>query len=116
VTGILPTGNVAAILTNKTLSSPIITGSVIFQGTRMRILSIPGEVQTTNDTITTVVSFTMLDETICAFDVIVTAALQTNITDGGRWKRSVVYRRTGAGIPLIVGTLESGTDQEISAG
>jgi hypothetical protein len=58
----------------------------------------------------------MLDETMCAFDVIVCAALQTNVTDGGRWKRSVVYRRTGGGVPTIVGTLESGTDQEVTAG
>ncbi len=93
-----------------------ITGNVIYQGTRMRIISIPGEVQTADDTVTTVVSFLMLDETLCAFDVVVTAALQTNVTDGGRWKRSVVYRRTSAGVPTIVGTLESGTDQEVSAG
>jgi len=98
------------------LSSPIITGTVIYQGTRMRILSIPGELQTTNGTDGYIVSFTMLNETMCAFDVVVCAALQTNVTDGGRWKRSVVYRRTGGGAPTIVGTLESGTDQEVTAG
>jgi hypothetical protein len=103
-------------IATPTISSPTITGNIIFQGTRLRILSVPGEVQTTDATVTTVASFTMLDETLCAFDVIVTAALQTNVTDGGRWKRSVVYRRTAAGIPIIVGTLETGTDQEVTAG
>lgn len=116
VTGVLATGNVATTLSSKTLASPTITGTVTYQGTRLRILSIPGELQTTDDTVTTVVSFTMVDETLCAFDVIVTAALQTAVTDGGRWKRSVVYRRTAAGVPTIVGTLESGTDQEVTAG
>lgn len=116
ITGILATGNIATTLSSKILNVPTFTGTVIYQGTRLRILTIPGEVQTTDDTVTTVVSFAMLDETLCAFDVVVTAALQTNVTDGGRWKRSVVYRRTGAGVPLIVGTLETGTDQEVSAG
>ncbi len=114
----LPIGSsdIDTTLSSKTLANPTITGTVIFQGTRMRILSIPGEVQTTDDTVTTVVSFAMVDETVCAFDVVVTACLQGAATDGGRWKRSVVYRRTSAGVPLIVGTLETGTDQEVSAG
>ncbi len=106
---------VTQLLDSKIINSPTITGTVIFQGTRMRILSIPGEVQTTNDTVTTVVSFTMLDQTLCAFDVIVTAALQTAVTKGGRWKRSVVYRRAG-GVATIVGAIETGTDQETDAG
>jgi len=116
--GYFPIWNNSAdsFVSGKTLVDPIINGTVIYQGNRMRILSIPGEVQTTDNTVTTVVSFTMLDETLCAFDVVVTAALQTTVTDGGRWKRSVVYRRTGAGVPLIVGAIELGTDQEVSAG
>ncbi len=106
----------AQTLSNKTLSAPIVTGTVTYQGTRLRILSIPGEVQTTDATVTTVASFAMNDETLCAFDVVVTAARGTNVTKGGRWKRSVVYRRTSAGAPTIVGTLESGTDEETDAG
>ncbi len=117
VTGILPTGNIATLLISKTLSDPIITGTVIHQGTRMRILSILGEVQTIDDTVTTIASFTMTDETLCLFNIKTVAALQSAVTDGGSWERKVVYRRTAAGIPIIVGTLETvGTDQEISAG
>lgn len=75
-----------------------------------------GSVQTSTTTTTTVASFDMTDETLCAFDVIVTCARRTNVTKGGRYKRSVVYRRTGGGGPTIVGSLESGTDQETTAG
>ncbi len=115
--GYFPAWNSAAdsFVSSKTLVDPIITGTVIYQGTRMRILSISGEVQTTDDTVTTVVSFAMVGGTLCAFDVIVTASLQGSPTDGGRWKRSVVYRRTNSGTPTIVGTLETGTDQEVSS-
>ena len=65
---------------------------------------------------TTLASYEMADETLVAFDVIVTCARKTNVTKGGRYKRSVVYRRTGGGAPTIVGALESGTDQETTAG
>ncbi len=92
-----------------------LTGTVTYQGTRLRILSIPAEVQTTDATVTTLASFTQLDETLVAYDVVVTAARGTNVTKGGRYKRSVVYRRTSAGAPTIVGALESGTDEETDA-
>jgi hypothetical protein len=71
-----------------------------------------GQVQTTDATVTTVVSYAMTDETVAAFDVVVTAARRTNVTKAGRWKRSVVYRRTSAGSATIVGAIENGTDQE----
>lgn len=99
----------------QTLASPTVTGTVTFQGTRLRILSIPGEVSTADDTVTTLASFAMLDETLCAFDVVVTAASKTTVTIGGRWKRSIVYRRTGGGVATIVGAIETGTDQETDA-
>lgn len=99
-------------LTNKTLTSPVLGGTPQYTGTRGVIKSVVAEVQTTDATVTTCGSYTMSDETLCAFDVIVTAARRTNVTKGGRWKRSVVYRRTSAGAPTIVGTLETGTDQE----
>ncbi len=111
----LVTAAFAQTLTNKTIDAPTITGTVTYQGTRLRILSIPGEVQTTDATVTTVASFAMNDETLAAFDVIVTAARGTNVTKGGRWKRSVVYRRTSAGAPTIVGAIETGTDEETDA-
>lgn len=105
----------AQTLTNKTLSAPTVTGTVTYQGTRLRILSIPGEVQTSDATVTTVASFAMSDETSCAFDVIVTASRQTNVTKCGRWKRSALYSRTSAGAPTLIGAIETGTDEETDA-
>ncbi len=87
-----------------------------YTGTSSRQFSIYGDVTTSGNSATTVASYAMTNETLCAFDVIVTAARATNVTKGGRWKRSVVYRRTSSGAPTIVGTLESGTDQETDAG
>ena len=87
-----------------------------YQDDYHRIRPIIGKVRTTDATVTTVASFTMSDETMVAFDAIVVAGRRVNVTEGGRWKRSVVYRRTGAGVATIVGTLETGTDQETSAG
>ncbi len=107
--------SLAQTLSNKTLAAPIVTGTVTYQGTNLRILSIPGEVSTSTNTVTTVASFTMNDETLCAFDVVVTAAMRTDLDKGGRWKRSVVYYRTDGGSPTIVGSLESGTDEETDA-
>lgn len=100
---------------NAPVDSLVVTGTVTYQGTKLRILDIPAEVSTTDATVTTIASFTMLDETLCAFDVLVTAAMKTDLDKGGRWKRSVVYRRTDAGGPAIVGALESGTDEETDA-
>jgi len=87
-----------------------------YAATRGRIYSVVGEVETTSPAQKTVASFTVKDETLCAFDIIVTCARRTNVTKGGRWKRSVVYRRTGGTSPVIVGTEESGTDQTTSGG
>jgi hypothetical protein len=92
------------------------TDRTVWTGTRSKLHDIWAEVQTTDATQTTCGTFTMADETLCAFDVIVTAAKRTTVDKGGRWKRSVVYRRTGGGTPTIVGSLESGTDQETDAG
>lgn len=105
------------VIASPSISTPSISGTIVHQGTRLRVLQQIDEVQTVDDTITTLSSFIMVDETLCAFDVIVTAVLQGAATDGGRWKRSVAYSRTAAGIPLIVGTLETvGLDQKISGG
>ena len=77
-----------------------------------------GELQTSaaGASATPLASYTMVDESICAFDVVVTMARQTNVTKGGRYKRSVAYRRTAGGAPAIVGAIETGTDQETTAG
>ncbi|MBN9160864.1 MAG: hypothetical protein J0I07_07870 [Myxococcales bacterium] len=120
-TAITPPGSlvgtqVTQTLSNKTLASPVITGTPQYAATRGRIYSVVGEVETTSPAQKTVASFTVKDETLCAFDIIVTCARRTNVTKGGRWKRSVVYRRTGGTSPVIVGTEESGTDQTTSGG
>lgn len=107
------TGTFGATTVNALLA---VKAAVEYQGTKLRIRSQAAEVSTTDATVTTLTSFAMADESLVAFDVVVTAARQTNVTKGGRWKRSVVYRRTSAGAPTIVGTLESGTDQETDAG
>jgi hypothetical protein len=111
-------------LTNKTLTAPTIGGTAVYTGTDANDTSLSlcpikirkAQVQTTDATVTTLLSYTMTDETLCAFDVVVTVARRTNVTKGGRYKRSVVYRRTSAGVATIVGTLETGTDQETTAG
>lgn len=111
------TGSGALVFgTSPTIASPTVTGTVTTSGTRASALDSIAEVQTTDATVTTVASYAMSDETLCAFDVVVIATKRTTVTEGGRWKRSVVYRRTGAGVATIVGTLETGTDQETSAG
>lgn len=107
-------------LTNKTLTAPTLTSPVFggtpqYTATRGSIKSVVAEVQTSSTSQTTCGSYTMTDETLCAFDIIVTCARRTNVTKGGRYKRSVVYRRTSAGAPTIVGVLEAGVDQETTA-
>ncbi len=74
------------------------------------------EYTTTNATQVAIITFPMVDETACAFDVIVTACRSPAATKGGRWKRSAVYRRTSGGSATIIGTIETGTDQETDAG
>jgi hypothetical protein len=71
--------------------------------------------QTADATQQTLLAYTMTDETLAAFDLVVTAARRTNVTKAGRFKRSVVYRRTGGGAPTIVGAIETGTDQTTDA-
>lgn len=107
-------------LTNKTLTSPsisgpTISGTVIYQGTRFSIRSIPGEVQTSSTTTATVASYTMPDERHCQFDAIVTFARRTSVTKAGTYKLSVAYRRAAGGAPTIVGALVTQPDQETTA-
>ena len=73
-------------------------------------------ITTTDATVTTVASWFMADETAVAVDVLVLGSKRTAVTEVGRYKRSVVYCRTGGGVATIVGALESGTDEETSAG
>jgi hypothetical protein len=100
----------AGIIRNS-LSAPIITGTVTYQGARCRILSIVGEVQTASTSPTLVASFTMGLQTSCAFDALVTYTRRTSVTKSAGYKRHVNYLRA-AGAPAIVGAIVSGTDQE----
>ncbi len=102
-------------LTSPSISGPTITGTVIYQGTRFSIRSIPGEVQTSSTSTTTVASYSMSDDTHCQFDAIVTFARRTAVTKAGTYKLSVGYRRTGGAGPTIVGALVTQADQETTA-
>lgn len=106
-------------LEEKVLVEPIVEGSSTFQlsvTAGHRVFATLAEQQSDAAATTTLYQFAMSDETLCAFDVIVTCARRTNVTKGGRYKRSVAYRRTGGGAPTIVGSLENGTDQETTSG
>jgi hypothetical protein len=99
-----------------TIATPTFTGTITSSGTGWRILDSVDRITTTDATVTTVASWFLVDETAVAIDVLVLGSKRTSVTEVGRYKRSVVYRRTAAGVATIVGTLESGTDQETSAG
>lgn len=98
-----------------TLNDPTITGTVTYQGTKLRILSIPGEAVTTTASSVVVATFTMLDNTCCTFDFIVGMSKQTTLDKAGRWDGKATYRRAG-GAPTIVGAAEYGTPHLTTAG
>ncbi len=77
--------------------------------------SVFSEAQTAAASIALIGSYVMVDETYACFEITMGFARRTGVTKAGRYKRSVTYRRTGGGVPQIVGTLESGTDQETEA-
>lgn len=97
------------------MPSPTLGGTITYSGTGTRFFSIPGTVSTTDTTVTPIASFQMVNETLCGYDIIVTASSLTTATIGGRWKRSAVYNMTG-GVSAIVGSQETGIDQETNAG
>ncbi len=97
------------------MPSPALGGQLVYGGTFARILSIPATIATADDTPTTITSFQMTDESVVDYDFIVTACTLTTAAQGGRWKRSTVYRMTG-GISAIIGTLEAGTDEKTDIG
>lgn len=109
-------GNSKSSTVAKLFESPTISGTPIYQGTRLAIKSVVGEVQTSSTSATTVASYDMTDETHAQFDAIVTFARRTNVTKAGTYKVSVAYRRTGGAAPTIVGSLVALTDQETTAG
>jgi hypothetical protein len=102
-------------LSAKTLASPQITGTPEYATALGSIFPVVGTAQTSSTTPEIIASYAMADETMCAFDAIVTSARRTNVTKAGRWKLSVVYRRTGGGAPTIVGSLEAPPGQETEA-
>lgn len=64
--------------------------------------TVRGTVQTTDATVTTLVSYTMADNTTAIFEARVTADQNAGATSSGFIRQSV-YKRTGAGIATIVG-------------
>jgi hypothetical protein len=104
-------------LTAPVLAGPTITGTVVYQGTKLRILSIPGEVQTTTATTAVIATFTMLDETSCKFDFTASMKAVGVVAKAGGWTGSATYYRTGGGAPTISnGTPNYGTAEETTAG
>ncbi len=107
----------AQTLSNKTLAAPTVTGTVTYQGTKLRILSIPGEVQTTTATTAVIATFTMVDETSCKFDFTASMKAVGAVAKAGGWTGSATYYRTGGGAPTISnGTPNYGTAEETTAG
>lgn len=92
-------------LTNKTLVSPIVTGTPVYQGTRVSIPSTVTEVQTAAITQVNCGTYTITDEHTVAIDVIVRSQRRTSNTKRGCWKFSAVVSRNGAGAVLDVLTV-----------
>ncbi len=107
----IPTA-VNAVLTSPDISDPTVTGTPVYQGTHGSIKSVVGEVTTSSTSATTVASYAMVDESHCRFDAVVSYVRKTNATKAGSYQRTVDYRRTSAGAPTIVGTLDTGNDHE----
>ncbi len=55
-------------LTNKTITSPVIAGTPVYQSTHFRIFPVVGAVSTSSTTQTVIASYTMVDESHCQFD------------------------------------------------
>ena len=86
---------------------------VTYQGTKMKVLSIPGEVLTTTATTAVIASYTMTDETCCSFDfVAVVRGVGAGSFPNGRWDGKATYKREGGGGPTAIGGgAEYGTAQ-----
>ena len=97
------------------IESPVITGTVTYQGTLMRILSIPGEFLSVGAVTDTIAEFTMLDNTTCTFDFTVAMRVVGAGTKAGSWTGRTTYYRNG-GAPVLVGSAEYGTAQETTGG
>lgn len=111
------TGSGAVVFgTAPTISDPTITGTVTYQGTKLRILSIPGEARTTTATTVVVATFTMIDETSCKFDFTAGMKAVGAVGKAGGWTGSATYRRTAGGAPTICGAAAYGTAEESTAG
>lgn len=102
--------------TNKTLGAPVVTGTVVYQGTKLRILSIPGEAATAAITTVVIAQFTILDETSVRLDF--TASMKAtgvNAKSGG-FAGSATYMRSAGGAPSLVGAATYATQQRTVAG
>ncbi len=113
--GVLPSANIATVLSTKTLVDPQISGTVTATLGQGQIQTKYGQGQTATTTPLALASYTMSNETCVTFDFVAVMARRTSVTKGGRWKGSVTYRRTGGGAPTIVGSPDYATPHETTA-
>ncbi len=109
----------AVSLVGATLTSPTIIGTPTMLSATGK-LAVTTQMAELNNLTTTAASTlynqTIQDESFSSFDIFVSSCRRTAATKAGRYKRSISYRRTAAGAPIIVGALESGTDQTTTSG
>lgn len=107
---------VTRTLTNKTLGAPVVTGTVVYQGTKLRVLSIPGEALTLGISTAVIAQFTMLDETSVKVDFTASMkAFGVNAKSGG-FAGSATYMRSGGGAPTLVGAIGYASQQRTVGG
>lgn len=75
-----------------------------------------GQVRTTSATPAPIAQYVMLNESQAAYEVTITGVSETAATNSGRWKFSVVYKRTAAGVATIVGSLDTSSVPQKTAG
>lgn len=113
---------VAVFNDSPTILTPQITAPEIFGNTKHTgnlnfIYDVVAELVTTVAGAAPCGSFATLDNFAYAVDIITTVTSYglTGTLRVGRYKRSALYYRNG-GAPILVGTIESGTDKELVAG
>lgn len=122
--GDYPIGTVDAAGWMQVMPAPVvgggadvtITGTVTYQGDHMRVISIPGELFTTDTDPDVIAQFEMLDETTCRFDFTASMKARGVTAHAGSWDGKVTYYRTAGGAPQIVGAAEYGTAFTTDAG
>lgn len=112
------TGTGAAVFaTSPSIATPTFTGATsTYQGTKLRVQTVYGETQSTTATTWPVATFTMSDETSCAFDFVGSMKGVAGVAKSGHFSGKVCYQRNAAGAPALVGAAVYATPQCTSAG